>query len=291
MHRGDPHAARSAEGIDDHLTLVGALVDQDLGDPHGLLRGVAAVDPRLLQDVGDAEILELTLALFEEEDHLVARAVVVAHADLLLVPDQGLPEAEAGLLADGAGDEHRLLVAVEVEVTVGPQDPVELAEEPREAAVGEDVEPVVAGGLAVLEPGGGAHGAVLLQRLVGGIGDDQVHRLAGQGLEPLHGVELREPEVGGLGGLLSCLGASSHLGSLHRRPHPSSVGAAGHELRIVGGVQLCCTTRRAGVKASASRKLTMDSSGAMFLPVRCGVAHEHAGCYNQALLQGASRHP
>ena len=73
-----------------------------------LLGRIAAVDARRLDDVGDAEVVQLPLALLEEEDELVARAVVIAHADRALVPDERLPELEAGRLGDRLGDEHRL---------------------------------------------------------------------------------------------------------------------------------------------------------------------------------------
>ena len=58
-----------------------------------------------------AEVVQPALALLEEQDELVARAVVVAHADRALVPHQRLPETEAGFLGLRLGDEHRFGVA------------------------------------------------------------------------------------------------------------------------------------------------------------------------------------
>ena len=71
---------------------------------------------RARDDVGDAEIVQPPLAFLEEQDELVARAVVIAHADRALVPHQRLPELEAGPLGLRLGDEHRFGVAEQVEV-------------------------------------------------------------------------------------------------------------------------------------------------------------------------------
>ena len=91
------HAARSHERIGDRVAWLRALANQDLGHPDGLFSRVTAVHARDRQHVRDPQIVQAPLALLEEEDELVARAIVVAHADGALVPDQRLPELEAGL--------------------------------------------------------------------------------------------------------------------------------------------------------------------------------------------------
>src|ERR1043165_2325772 len=83
--RSDADGARAHERIDHELTRIGALLDQHLAHFGRLLGGVAVVDARYFDDVGDAEIVQLALALLEEQDALVTRAIVVAHADLAVV--------------------------------------------------------------------------------------------------------------------------------------------------------------------------------------------------------------
>ena len=153
-----------------------ALADQDLGHPDRLFSRVAAMHTRDRQHVRNTQIVQAPLALLEEEDELVARTIVVAHADGALVPDQRLPELEAGLFGLRLGDEHRFGIAEQVEMRVAPEHAVGFGEQLAEARVREDPEPVVARGLAVLEPRRRADGAVLLERFVGRIGDQQVDR-------------------------------------------------------------------------------------------------------------------
>src|SRR3569623_2162868 len=91
---GDADRARAGEWIDDELVRVGRLADQGLGDLGRLFRRVAVRDALLLEDVGDAEVVALALALLEEQHALVARAVVVAHADRAVVRDHAVREQE-----------------------------------------------------------------------------------------------------------------------------------------------------------------------------------------------------
>jgi hypothetical protein len=60
----------------------------------------------------------MTTCLLEEEHKLVARAVVVAHSDLLLVPDERLPETEPGALAYRLRHKHRFLITEQVKMRV-----------------------------------------------------------------------------------------------------------------------------------------------------------------------------
>src|SRR5262245_57367523 len=152
------------------------------------------MDPRVLKDVGHAKIGKTTLSLLEEKDALVASTVVVAHADRLLVPDDWLPELEPDLLRDRLGNEHRFGVAEEIEMRVLAQHPVDGGEEFAKAGVREDREPVIARGLAVLQPSGGTYRAVLLERLVWWIGDNEIYGLGGQLFQPRDGVGRRHLE-------------------------------------------------------------------------------------------------
>ncbi len=121
---------------------------------------------------------------------------MVAHANFLFVPDDRFPEAKSGGFGDGFDDKHGFGVAVEVEVAIFFEDAVEFGAEVGEAIVGEDGEPVVAGGFAVFEAGGGADAAVFFEGFVGGIGDDQVYGAARKGLEPCDRVGLIDLEGG-----------------------------------------------------------------------------------------------
>ena len=95
-----------------------------------------------LDDVGNAQVRKTPLSLLEEEDAFVAGSVVVAHADLLLVPDQRLPKSEARRFGDRLRDEHRLRIAEQVEVRVLLEHPVDRLKELREPGVREYREPV-----------------------------------------------------------------------------------------------------------------------------------------------------
>ena len=94
-------------------------------------------------DVGDTEVVEPTLAFLEEQDELVPGAIVVAHPDRLLVPYQRLPKLEPRPLGLGLHHEHRLGVAVQVEVPVLLEDPEGLFQQLGESGVWKDPEPVV----------------------------------------------------------------------------------------------------------------------------------------------------
>src|SRR6185436_8227864 len=98
------------ERVDHDVARLAALLDQDVAHLGGLLRRIAAADALRFDDVGDAEIMEASLSLFEEEDQLVPRAVVIPHADRPLVPDERLPELEADALGDRLRDERRLRI-------------------------------------------------------------------------------------------------------------------------------------------------------------------------------------
>ena len=74
--------------------------------------------------------------------------------------------------------------------------PIQLRKQEGKATIWEDLEPIVAGGLGVLQTGGGPDLSVLLKGFVGRIGDDQIHRLIRQGLEEGHGVDGEEVEAG-----------------------------------------------------------------------------------------------
>ena len=184
------HAAGPHERIGDRVARLRALANQDLGYPDRLFSRVAAMHTRDRQHVRNTQIVQAPLALLEEEDELVARTIVVAHADGALVPDQRLPELEAGLFGLRLGDEHRFGIAEQVEMRVAPEHAVGFGEQLAEARVREDPEPVVARGLAVLEPRRRADGAVLLERFVGRIRDQQIDRFRGLVLQPAHGVQV-----------------------------------------------------------------------------------------------------
>src|SRR5262249_52796464 len=95
-----------------------ALTHQHIANRDRLLGGVAVTNTRRFNDVGDPEVVQPPLALLEEQNALVACAVVITHADLSLIPDQRLPELEPYRLRDRLRGEHRLLVAEQVEVRV-----------------------------------------------------------------------------------------------------------------------------------------------------------------------------
>jgi hypothetical protein len=113
----------------------------------GLLGRVAVANSLLDEDVGHAEVVELALALLEEEHELVPAAIVIPHADGDLVPDQGLPETKSGGLRLRDRHAHRFRIAEEVEVAVLREHSVEFREQLVKPAIGEDVEPLVARGL------------------------------------------------------------------------------------------------------------------------------------------------
>ena len=79
---------------------------------------------------------------------------------------------------------------------VALQDAEGLAEQLAEPRVRENLEPVVARRLAVLQPRRRADRAMLLERLVGRIGDQQIDRFRRLRAQPLDGVERREIEQG-----------------------------------------------------------------------------------------------
>ena len=153
---------------------MGTLADEHFGDPGRFFGGVAAVDSGDLNHVGLPQVVQLALALLEEENELVAGSIVVTHADFFLVPNDGFPKLEARGFCEGFGDEHRLLIAEQVKVAVLFQHPKHFTEEFGEALVGEYLKPLVAGCLALLQPGGGAHGPMFFQGLVGRIGHDEI---------------------------------------------------------------------------------------------------------------------
>jgi hypothetical protein len=76
-------------------------------------------------------------------------------------------------------------------MAVALEHAVDLFEELGESRVRKNLEPVVAGRLAVLEPRGRADRPVLLQRFVGRVGDQQIHRFGWEISKPPDGV-LRE---------------------------------------------------------------------------------------------------
>jgi hypothetical protein len=90
-----------------------------------------------------AALLQLDAA-FEEQHALVSRAVVVAHPDFPLVPDERLPEPEARLLRDRLRHEHRLGIAEQVEVRVLLEHPVHFGEQLPESRV-RDIPPAIRG--------------------------------------------------------------------------------------------------------------------------------------------------
>src|SRR5262249_49419226 len=152
----------------------------------------AARNPRRFKDIGDAEIAELPFALLEEQNALVAGTIVISHTNSYLIPYQWFPELEPRLLGLRLGHEHRLGITEQIEVRLAPQHAVALGEQLGEPGVGKDREPVVARRLAVLEPRGRADRAMLLERLVRRIRDDEIDRLGRQRAQPCHGVALRE---------------------------------------------------------------------------------------------------
>ncbi len=127
-------------------------MDKHIAHCDGLLRGVPPVNTRGLDDVGHGQVVQAALALLEEKNCLVTRAVVIAESDASLVPDEGLPELEAAGLADRLGDEHRLRIAEKIEVRVLLEDAVHGLEELGKPDVGENGEPPVTRRLAVLQP-------------------------------------------------------------------------------------------------------------------------------------------
>ena len=106
-----------------------------------------------------------------------------------------LHEITSVMIRHGLGDEHRFRVAQEIEVGVRLQNAMGLLEQFREARVRENLEPIVARGLAVCQPGRRSHGAMLLERLVGRISDDQVHGFARHVAQPVDRVARREIET------------------------------------------------------------------------------------------------
>ena len=192
--RGNADAAGSHERIGDDVAWLRALADEDLRDRDRLFGRIPAMDARLGDDVGHAEIVQPALALLEEQDELVARPVVIAHADRALVPHQRLPELEAGPLGLRLGDEHRLGVAEQIEVRVGLEHAKHFGEQLAETLVRENAKPVVARGLAVLQARRRSDGAMLLERFVRRVGDHQIHGLGWQLAQPVHGIERSELE-------------------------------------------------------------------------------------------------
>src|SRR5262249_41651529 len=104
--RGDAERARSGERVDHQIISLAALSNQHLCERYGLLRRVPIVNAGYLENIRHAEAREPPLPLLEEQDTLVAGAIMVAHADLALVPDERLPELEAARLGDGLRQEH-----------------------------------------------------------------------------------------------------------------------------------------------------------------------------------------
>ena len=83
------------ERIGDHLTGFRTLANQYFGDRRRFFGGVAPVNPGNRDHVGDAEVIQLSLSFFKEENEFVARAIVIPHADRALVPHQRLPGGNA----------------------------------------------------------------------------------------------------------------------------------------------------------------------------------------------------
>ena len=108
----------------------------------------------------------------------------------------GFQKLEPGALGLRLGDEHRLGVAEQIEVRVALEHAKHFGEQLREARVRKHREPVVARCLAVLQPRRRADGAMLLERLVGRVGDHQVDRLGRLLAQPVDGIERGELEEG-----------------------------------------------------------------------------------------------
>ena len=199
FHSGD---AGPAEGVHHQLFRRRALRNQRPDNGARLYRRPGDARARSHQHVRDAEIAERALALLEEEDPLARGPVVIpgpaADASAVqrgLRPDDLFPVHEARRALPRAVDEPRgadallllddvgrHLVAEEVEVPIGPEHPIHLAEQLRQPLIGHRREPV--GG----QPGGGAPGTMDLQRLVRRVGDHQVHRLRRQAAQQVEGV-------------------------------------------------------------------------------------------------------
>ena len=159
LHAGD---SRAAERIQHQLAGRSALRDQGPHHRAGLHRRSRDTSPRRHEDIRDPEIVERALALLEEEDPLARRPIVVPGAapdapavqgglrpdDLLPVHQPagafarpvGQPRgADLLLLLDHVGGD---LVAEEIEMPVGPQHAIRLAQKLRQALVGDRGEPV-----------------------------------------------------------------------------------------------------------------------------------------------------
>ena len=80
---------------------------------------------------------------------------------------------------------------------VPPEHAVGFGEQLAEARVREDPEPVVARGLAVLQPRRRADGAVLLERFVGRIRDQQIDRFRGLVSQPATASKFESSNEGG----------------------------------------------------------------------------------------------
>lgn len=89
---GDAGRAGADEGVEDHLAFGGALAYQHLAHLGGILGRVTAMDSLGGDDVGDASVVELSLALLEEEDALVAGAVVSRPTTRSCAPSKVLPQ-------------------------------------------------------------------------------------------------------------------------------------------------------------------------------------------------------
>src|SRR3972149_1333981 len=164
---GRSNAGAAHEWITDELAGPRTLGNQRRGETLRLFCWVAIRDTGRLENVGNAEVLQLPLALLKEQDELVPSSVAVPHADTLLVPDKRLPKLEANLFNERFGEEHSLSIAMQVEVTVGVEHAGCFPKQLPKAAVGGDRKPLVAGRLALLEPGCRADLPMLLQSLVG----------------------------------------------------------------------------------------------------------------------------
>jgi hypothetical protein len=90
-------------------------------------------DSWCFEDIGDPQVEDFSLSFFEEQDELAPTAVVVSHPDLLLVPDERLPETKPDALGDGLRDEHRGGVAEQVKMGVSLEHPPYLTKKLLEA--------------------------------------------------------------------------------------------------------------------------------------------------------------
>ena len=194
--------AGPAEGIHHQLFRRRALCNQRPDHCAGLHRRSRDARAGSHQHVRNAQIVERALPLLEEEDPLVRGPVVIPGpaADAAAVqrglrPDDLFPVREAAralpraveepcgadalLLLDDVG---RHLVAEEVEVPVRPKHAVHLAEKLRQPLIGHRGEPVGS------QTGGGASGAMDLQRLVRRVGDHEVYRLGREAAQQVEGV-------------------------------------------------------------------------------------------------------